>query len=291
MIKREEKDRNESLNKEILAKFVNYALASSKIKNIKIKQEVGEYNLRPNINLFIYGSIGSSKSTLLNQIAEKTKSKAPYTELSFPALIGSVDKMTRQLVIGASWECRNSLLLLDEFNFAKRNKDDIRALLQLIEGGKYNRKLASFSAPQEEIDEDLYYKFENGEFNIKTRFSLILATMKYPYTSQNQELQALISRSITLPFYPSKEVLKKIAQGYSIFNYKDKSPKKENIIINKKDYDYILNYVDKKVEENNFLRIVGDCVRIFAIEEEHKTDIYDLIIKFGNKKFQSKKPI
>ncbi len=228
MVKREKIEKKETLDKETLAEFVNLALASSKIKEIKIKEEAGDYFLRPNINIFIYGLIGSSKSTLLNQISNKTKSKAPYTELSFPALIGSIDKMTRQLIIGASWECRKSLLLLDEFDFGKRNKDDIRALLQLIEGGKYNRKLASFSAPQEEKDEGLFFIFKDGEFNIKTRFSLILATMKYPYTSQNKELQALISRSICLPFYPSKEVLKEIAHGYSIFNYQDKKPKKNS---------------------------------------------------------------
>lgn len=280
----------ESISKEVLAEFVNLALASSKIENITIEEEAQNYNLRPNINLFIYGLIGSSKSTLLNQIADKTKSKAPYTELSFPALIGSIDKMTRQLIVGACWECRNSFMLLDEYDFSKRNKDDMRALLQLVEGGEYNRKLASFSAPQEENDKDLYYKFENGEFNIKTRFSLILATMKYPYTSQNKELQALVSRSICLPFFPDKSELRKIAQGYSIFNYEDKSPEKTDIKISKEDYDYILDYLDDKVSEHNFLRILGDCVRIFAIEGKHRTDLYDLILEFGNKKFQSKPP-
>jgi len=42
--------------------------------------------------------------------------------MTYPALIGSVDKTTRQLIVGASWECRNSLLLLDEFDFGKKIK-------------------------------------------------------------------------------------------------------------------------------------------------------------------------
>lgn len=280
----------ESLNKIILSDFVNLALASSKIKNIKIEQKNQIYHLRPNINLFIYGSIGSSKSTLLNEIALKTGCKYPYTDLSFPALIGSIDKMTRQLIIGASWECKNSLLLLDEFDFSRRNKDDIRALLQLIEGGRYNRKLASFSAPQEEIDDDLFYKFENGEFNIKTRFSLILATMKYPYTSQSKELQALVSRSICIPFYPTKEELKKIAEGYPIFNYKNKESNNKEITINNEDYNKILDYIDDKTDETNFLRILGDCLRIFALEQKHNFKLYDLVVYFGTKSFQSKPP-
>jgi len=118
--------------------------------------------------------------------------------------------MTRQLLIGACWTCRNSLLMLDEFNFSKKNKDDIRALLQLTEGGQYNRKLASFSAPSKEIDKDLSYSFENGEFNIKTRFSLIATTMKNVYNSQNIEVKALVDRSICIPFYPTKEEILKI---------------------------------------------------------------------------------
>lgn len=276
-------------NKEILSEFVNLALASSRIKEIKLEQEKGIFNLRPNLNLFIYGSIASSKSTLLNQISDKTNCHSPLTDLSFPALIGSIDKMTRQILIGSCWDCRNSLLLLDEFDFSKRNKDDIRALLQLIESGKYNRKLASFSSPTKEEDEELFYEFQNGTFKIKTRFSLIVTTMKYPYSSQNKELQALVSRSITIPFYPTKEELIKIAKGNPIFQYQEKEIK-EKVFIKKKDYNYILTYVSENLNGNftNFLRIVGDCCRVFAVEGKHKKELYNLIIKFGMTEFKVK---
>lgn len=290
MAKRELQDKQDSVDKSVLTEFVNIALASSKVKKIKIEQEKGSYNLRPNLNLFIFGQIGSTKSTLLNQISNQAQCKKPFTDLTYPALIGSVDSMTRQLIAGASWECRNSLLLLDEFDFGKRKKDDIRALLQLIEGGEYNKKLASFSSPAKEIDEDLYYKFESGEFNIKTRFSLILVTMKYPYTSQSLELQALVSRSVCLAWYPEFTDIQKIAQGHSIFNFEDKTPSELEVNITKKDYDKILKYVDDNGTERNYLRIVGDCVRVFAVEGKHRLDLYDLIIKFGSKTFQSKAP-
>ncbi len=276
---------DDSVSKEVIAEFVNIALASSKIKNIIIKQEMGDFRMRPNINLFVYGQISSTKSTLLGQICKQTASKKPFTDMTFPALIGSVDSMTRQLLVGASWECRNSLLLLDEFDFSKRDKSDVRALLQLIEGGEYNKKMASFSNPSEEIDEDLYYRFKNGEFNIKTRFSLILASMKYPYKSQSPEVIALCSRSIVLPFYPNKEEVLKIAQGHSIFNYIDKTPKILNHVVKRKDWDYILAYASKH-EPQHLLRVCGDMARVFVVEGKHRKDLYDIIIKMGSKSFR-----
>lgn len=275
----------DSVNKNVISEFVNIALACAKLKKIEVEQENGIHNLRTNLNLFIYGQIGSTKSTLLKQIAKQTNSKMPFTDLTYPALVGSVDKLTRQLILGASWECRNKLLILDEFDFSKKNKDDIRTLLQLIEGGEYNKKLASFSAPCREIDEDLSYNFENGEFNIKTRFSLILATMKYPYRSQNLELQALSSRSVCLPWYPELEEIKKLAQGYSLFQYVDKMPKKTEIRIKKKDWDFIISLVEKTENPKNLLRMAGDCARVFVVEGKHRLDLYDIIIKQGSRKF------
>ena len=278
--------RKETLTKKEISKFVNIALATSKIKKITVEQKNGDWDLRTNINLFIYGEIGSTKSTLLNTISKLTNSKKPFTHLTFPALIGSIDKMTRQLIIGSCWECRNSLMLLDEFNFTKRNKDDIRALLQLIEGGEYNKKLASFSSPTKETDEDLSYSFENGEFNIKTRFSLIVVTMKHPYFTQNMELKALVSRSLCLPFFPEKKILSEIADGFPLFKFKEYKVEPE-IIIKKIDYKIIKKIVDDKTNGINYLRIIGDCVRVFAVLKEHNEDIYNLIIKLGSKKFTS----
>ena len=275
------------LNKEVISRLINLAIASSKIKKITIEEEARDFDGRTNLNIFLYGSIGATKSVLLNEISEKIKCPSPFTDLTYPALIGTIDNRTTQLLIGACWECKNSLLLLDEYNLGKRNKDDIRALLQLIEGGKYKKKMASFSAPAEEKDEDLFYSYKEGTFHIKTRFSLILATMKYPYYSQSPEVQALVSRCIAIPYYPTKEDLINIAKGYPIFSYKDLTPKKLNITVNKKDYTKILNFVVKQTEEFNFLRVLNDCVRIFAILGKHDEKLYKIIIKLGSEKFKT----
>jgi len=287
MVRRSIKEELKAINnvdKSIITELVNISLACAKLKKIDVEEENGIFPLRTNLNLFIYGQISSTKSTLLKQISKSSNCKKPFTDMTYPALIGSVDKTTRQLIVGASWECRNSLLLLDEFDFGKKNKDDIRALLQLIEGGEYNKKLASFSAPMEDIDDDLSFNFKNGEFNINTRFSLIIATMKYPYRSQSMELQALASRSICLPWYPTHEDILELSKGYSLFEFKDKTPKKLEHTIKKKDWEKIIKFVSS-TKSPNLLRMAGDCVRIFIIEGKHREDLYKLVLEQGSRSF------
>jgi len=277
-----------TFNYNIISNFVNIAIATSKIKSLKLEQKNKNlFNLRPNMNLFIYGGIGGGKSTLLNEIVKNTDCKEPLTDLTFPALIGSIDKLTRQLIVGYCWEVRNSLLLLDEFDFKKRNKDDIRALLQLIEGGKYSRKIASFTMPSKEEEDDLFYKFESGKFQIKTRFSLIVATMNFPYYSKSEDLKALISRSVAIPFYPDLKQLDKMTEGEDCFKFKCLNVDKE-IIIKFKDYKKIKEFVKERIlKVNNYLRVVNDCCRVFAVLKEHNFKLYEDIIGFGNVEFKT----
>ena len=286
-ISNQERDRQIiEISQKQISKLINIALASSQIETLVVKEKNGDYEFRPDIHLFIYGEKGSTKSTLLKEISRKIPTIPPYTHLTFPALVGSIDKDTKQIIHGACWECKRNFLLLDEFDFNQRNKELIRALLQLMEGGVYSRKISAFSIPSDDSDGDLYFKFKSGKFDIKTRFSLILATMKYPYNSQNLELQALISRCIALPLYMDKGDLMKIAEGEPLFEYKKINVRK-NIIVNRKDYEKILNYVDKNTDEGgeNLLRIAGDCTRVFAVLGKHNEDLYNIIVKLGSKKF------
>lgn len=293
MVKRKTKreEKYELVDKKIISEFINIALVSSKLKRIIVHQKFGIFEkYHPNINLIIHGKIGSTKSILLGQISEKSNCPEAETEVTLPALVGTIDKSTKQILTGFCWECKNSLMLLDEFDFGKRKKDDIRALLQLSEGGKYRRRLGAFSNPLFEQEDDLYYKFKNGSFNIKTRYSLILATMKYPYTSQNQEFQALVSRSIAIPLYPNKKFLKKISDGDAIFQYKDLKLKSDEIEISQEDYEKVRDYVFNSTDDFNLLRIVGNCIKIFAVLGKHREDLYDFVIKWGSKRFYSPKP-
>lgn len=287
-ISRREQDKEIiKVEKETISEFINIALASAKIKKLIVEEEKDIFEMRQNIHLFIYGEKSSTKSTLLNQITNRTKIQESFTHLTFPALVGSVDNQTKQLMVGACWECRNSLLCLDEFDFGQRNKDVIRAILQLTENKRYRRKISAFSIPVTLEEEGLYFKFENGEFNIKTRFSLILATMQFPYNSQNQDIQALISRCITIPLHLTKEELGEIARGNPLFRYEDLTPKELEITVKKNDYKKILEYVERNTDGKgtNFLRIVGDCVRIFAVLKKHRFDLYEIITILGSKKF------
>lgn len=292
-IKRHSIEEQESVSINLLSEFVNIALATSRINTLKIEQENQIKEIRPSMNLFIFGRIGSTKSTLLGEISEKTNSPEPFSSITYPSLIGSVDSKTLKVMKGACWNCRKSLLLLDEFDFSDRSqntKNTIKALLQLTEGGKYQRKIASFGQNCKKEDENLYFIFKEGTFTIKTRFSMILVTMKYPYTSQSQDLIALTTRCVCLSWYPSYEIIKEISKGNKIFNQEQKKLSRKEMIIKKEDWEHIINYIEQKVITTNLLRIANDCIRIFAVEQKHRYDLYDYVIISGTKTFQSKKP-
>ena len=76
------------------------------------------------MHIFLYGVRSSTKSTILQNIKEQTHCPgAVITHLTTPALIGAIDNNTKQAQTGVCWECRNTFLFLDEFDFTKRDKE------------------------------------------------------------------------------------------------------------------------------------------------------------------------
>ena len=98
------------------------------------------------------------------------------------------------------------------------------------------------------------------------------------------EVQALASRSVCLPFYPSSDELYKLGQGYSLFNFVDKTPKKLIHKIKKKDWEKLLKMC-QTTKSPNFLRMAGDCARVFVVEGKHREDLYKIILEMGSKRF------
>jgi hypothetical protein len=98
----------------LLGTLVNLAANSTKMKKLTIKEPFREFSLRPQIHLFISAPFGQMKSTILDQIAKLYSAKI-YTHLTFPSLVGSIDRSTKQVIPAAAWECRNKIMVLDEF--------------------------------------------------------------------------------------------------------------------------------------------------------------------------------
>ena len=265
----------------IISKLVNLAIASAKVKSLILEEEKSNISIRPQINILIHGGIGSTKSTMLKEISKKINCPLPITDMTFPALVGSIDKQTRQIIPAMSWECRNTIMLMDEFSMD--NQVTGNALLQLTEGGEYSRKLSMWSMPSEDKCEELYFKAHNGTISIKTRFSLIFATMRNVEYTQSKLLKALISRCLVIPYYPVKQELQNIADGNPSFFYKEIIPKEKEVFIKKSDYNKIKSFVDSKdIDMNNYLRTIGDLCRIYAVLGKHDEELYNLICSLKN---------
>ena len=253
---------------EAISFLINFALDSLKLKTLEVeKRPEGKKRLteplRPQIHILLQSKKGSFKSTILRQIG-KDREMPVFTDVTFPSLVGSIDKETKQILPAGAWLCRNNTLLIDEWADNFERKAVINALLQLTEGGEYARSISRFSMPSEENDSDLFFKVKNGQIRVKTKFSLILATMHNLLRSSNDETQALISRAIPYSFQLSQEELDSIVSGNPLLILKPKKKVKENVKIKYADFKRLLE-ISHGAKETIFSRTFGDLCRCFAI--------------------------
>jgi hypothetical protein len=253
---------------EALSFLVNFALDSLKVQSINIekrpdgKKRVWE-TLRPQTHIFIQSPKGSFKSTILKQIG-KVRDAPVFTDVTFASLVGSIDKETKQIVPAGAWLSRKNVFLIDEWADNFERKAVINSLLQLTEGGEYARSISRSSFPFEELDGDLFFKVKDGRIRIKTKFSLIMATMHNLLRSSNDETQALISRSIPYSFKLTQEEMDSVVSGVPLVVIKPKKKIKENVKIKYADFKRLLDKAHG-AKETIFSRAFGDCCRCFAL--------------------------
>lgn len=267
---------------ELLRKLINIAANSVGIKTLVVKEPLRDFRLRPQLHLLISSPFGGFKSTLLSEILSAYPGKI-FTHLTFPALIGSIDRSTKQIIPAAAWECRNKLMLLDEYTSTRAGLVS-EALLQLLENQYYSRKIATYSADLIEEDEDLYFKVKSGNIEVKTRFSAIFATMKNIEKARECTFRALLSRTIPIRYEMSLDEINQVLDGKLIFK-----PEKYNVssetIIEAEDYLYIRNVINQEIKkqklnkvERILARVIGDCCRVFAVLGRHEDSLYKDIL-------------
>lgn len=250
--------------------LINVALATAKIRKLTVQEPNIKYNLRPSLHVILQSKVSSTKSTILEQIGSEI-TKPILTEITRPGLVGTIDQKTMQLIPGASWECRNSLMLIDEVSFSDKD-NSYDAFLMLLEQQKYSKRFGLFSASQETKDKDLYLRVDKGQIDIKTRFSCIMATMKRLEYMRGQRFRALMTRVVPYQFDLNEEDLNKIAEGHSLVTIQDTKIDPE-IHISLEDYQKIKELVNKElskcstkfIREELFLRSIGDACRIYAV--------------------------
>lgn len=263
------------LNCDELSKLFSISVASSRIKKLSIPHK----NIRNSLHIVLYGEVGSGKSDTINNICKNLKIQ-PSISLTRATLLGSVDKNSGQFIPPMAWECRNSVLPIDEFSFNHRDPSQkalLSTMLQVMETQEYQKPLGFKTPDFKKRNQDLLLQIKNNKLYVRTRFALMMTTMQNPHRYRGSLTTALISRCIIIPHYPTLEDLKKKAMGLNPFELIRYDPEPE-VNISKKDYSYILNYLhSKKLTTTMYLRTLGDLCRIFAVIGEHDRELYDLV--------------
>ena len=264
------------LTPEDISKIINLAIASLQVKSLKIPH----MSLRPNIHIIMYGSVGSTKSTILYNVSKNLKGNV-IKGLTKANLYGIVDK-DGDVIPPTIWDCFGSFLFIDEYHISgsdRHAKDLLNSLLSDMENPEYDKKISFKARPFNEGDKKFYCKVEKGRLKVRTRFGLFLNTMM-PITSLDiNEVRALCSRCLCIPIFPTEQDLEKIADGYHLYVFDDIKVKRENVVIKKEAYDAIKGFVKAAgVSKEHYLRRIGDLCRAFAVLGKIDEEVFNLIL-------------
>jgi hypothetical protein len=261
--------------------FSNISCSTASIDSLTVHQPYRRIQIRPQIHVLLQSAPGSLKSTVLEEIASR-HGVSPYSYVTYAAMIGSIDPMTADLIPGLVWQTRRKPLLLDEFRTGERgDTGSIDVLLGTLETGLYKRKVSQRTEVLSEEDGDLYYRVKDGEIEVKTRFSCIIATMKNLDKARSEKYRALVQRCIPIRFALQPEDLDNILNGKTFYHY-HKYDAPNNPVIARAQYKQILR-VAKDVRtrfptfHSEYARAVGDTCRITAVLGYVDCDLLHLV--------------
>ena len=265
------------VNEYQLCKLLNISIATAKIKSLLVDSTY----IRPQLHCIIYGALGSGKSSILNEVGERLKI-SPIIDFSRATLFGTIDKNTGMLNTPAIWQCRNSCLLIDEFTFVSNSPHSIgmlQGLLPILENPRFVKKVGLRINEVNEKDRDLFLRAKDGTIECRTRFVMIIDTMMDLRSRTSEWIDALTSRCLVIPHYPTLDDLKKLARDGTFYEFKNYNVQPD-VRISKKNYNKIIEIVEAGIKKPQaYLRSVGDCCRVFAVLKKHDESIYKLIVK------------
>lgn len=256
---------------DFISKIVSIAAASAKIQTLEVQQGRKLQSHRPQLNIILHSEPGSFKSTILREVGLRYD-VLPYSNVTYAAMIGTIDQNSKELVPGLVWQCRKKPLLLDEFKTGERGDTaSVDVLLGVMEQGYYKRKIGLLSHPCNETDGPLTYKAENGEIEVRTQLSAIIATMKNWDMARSGKYAALTQRCIPIRYSLDDSAVDGVLDGAPVFRHYQFKPK-PHVRITRKDFLRIRE-VTAEVRENPpkqdfrpvYARAIGDLCRICAV--------------------------
>jgi hypothetical protein len=267
---------------DLLNLLLNLGCASGKVETLTIQEEHKTQSLRPQLHILLQSSPGALKTTILENIG-LAHNVRPYSYATYASMIGTINRVTGQIIPGLVWETRKKPLLLDEFRTGERgDAGAIDVLLGALETGHYKRRIAVQCVPFEEKDGPLYYRAtSNGEIEVQTSFAAVIATMKNLEMSRSDKVKALVSRCIRVRYQLEDTVVDAALQGATLYHPEQLNPP-QSFCISKRDYQQILSIAkDLRTHcpglKENYTRAVGDMCRIFAILGRHDEQLYKLV--------------
>lgn len=268
---------------EIISKIVNWAIYSAHVQEIIVEQKNGNlFKYFPPLNLYFYASPSSCKSTMAKEIAHKM-GVVPITDVTAPSLTGTIDMDNKSAIKSVAWDCRNNVMVLDEFDFTELGGQKVRkVLLDLTEGGQLSRGLGiAVDKDMNDVDGDLYYRIKagTGKIEMRTRNATIIFTMVPP--GQGKYEEALLSRFLPFQYHLSEDNVDNILDGNKLLDIQRKGIKVKKVNILYKEYAYICKYVKERVKNEGAkrLRYIQDMCKVYAVNGcKHIDEDYNLVI-------------
>jgi hypothetical protein len=266
---------------DIINRILNISCATAGIERLLVKEQFKTQEFRPQLHGLLQSRPGGLKTTYLEEIG-RAYNVTPYSYATYAAMIGSIDRMTGRFIPGLVWETRRKPLLLDEFRTGERgDAGAIDVLLGVLESGHYKRKIAVPSALIQERDDPFFYRVENGEIEVQTRFPCIIATMKNLDMARSEKVRALVQRCIPIRYDLPNEVVDAALQGSTLYHAHKYAPQTD-VVINRRDYRKIIELARKiRYCEPGFkevyTRSVGDLCRIYAVLGYHDMRLYRIV--------------
>lgn len=270
-----------SLNDVIL--LSNISASSINIQKIVVNPPEGNaFEIRPTFHLTLSSPPHNYKTTIMKNLVKFYGGKI-YDNITSPALRGTIDTKTREVVNSIAWESSGQLLVIDEFK-PDRHGDIYSPVLKLMEDEEYRFALGHKSQstrPKHKTTRGFQseYQVKNNSINIKARSVYIFGTMhSLSFFKKTIQGKALADRNGVFIEYEIHDSLRHAINRGEIqpFRYIDYGVRAK-VIISREDYEIIDNYAFEHSEKYNS-RLLMNLLRMFAVIGKHDFHLYDLVI-------------
>ncbi len=263
-----------------IVQILNVACSTAPIRKLWVdRTESGALPLRPQMHLYLSAEMSSFKSSLLKEAQSVYKGVYQYG-LTYASLVGSIDKLSGELTESVAWNARDSILFVDEFHSQGERKGDlIKSFLPLLSDQQYSRSIGLKSVTKSRSSNGNSYKIHNGRIELKVRFAAIFASMySLKMFAKYVSHAALLDRCIAIQYEVTNEDRDAVARGKRIFDFTPYSCPKE-VTVERKDFERVYDFWKKGSREIHDNRALDDCLRAYAVTQEHSEDLYRFIIE------------